>query len=427
MSNETIEAEVDPLAEDNENDEMAILAELNQGQGDVIFRVRVSRILGAAKLGGKEAYLFEIDGSEMGGIHERLKNYCKPGEIGNFRVRIFKNNRLAKRTDIQVERPAESFIQEQKQNTSELSQILQEMQRQNMAMMQEVIRTVKESNQSPPAVDPFAMLERASTIFANIGGSRNNGADTSQLVNVFSQGVELAKSLGNAAGSERGISDIIIEAIKSPAVENLFSGFAAAANAANAAKANQQSNNPQENNRQSMQNIPERQLGNQRVIIPGIGEVNAPPVNMQQGKPISVDGIGPRLQPEPIAQAPISTIPLDPNQVKNANDELTAMLNETLKHASENADPALYAGYLYDNVSDEMLNALLNTENFVDMLIQFDNRVLTHRTWFDRTLAELHKIDDDMSEQSEPSNGIVKFTVASDQSTRRGSGDEPGA
>ncbi|MGH7194199.1 MAG: hypothetical protein ACREJM_11825, partial [Candidatus Saccharimonadales bacterium] len=205
--------------------------------------------------------------------------------------------------------------------------------------------------QRPEPPDPFQQFERFSTIMGNLRAAPVEASNRGTIETVretLSLVKELAPSLGGAPERSAGIWDLLKSVIENPGVLD----------AVKAVTDNLRANRPQPG--QTMLPAP----------APAAAPAPAPPL------------------PQPIPPPAVSNggAPPDPQTLFKQLDTYVPFL---ATKAEANAEPALYAELLLDNLPPDLSRTLITTPGILDMLQQEYPAITAHREWFNRVLAEM--------------------------------------
>lgn len=236
---------------DVDNVEESILNEFRAGDADVTFSIKVYSMPGNQRAGDKEFYLFTIDPTDLP-VDDRLRDDYGSG---TYRARVYRTQdgkkQLFRQFDMHVLAPTKPTVTQQ---ASETGTVLAAMER----MTERFERALKESSTittTPVALDPFAMMERMSTIMKNMGAiqqPQQQSAGAEKMVEMLSKGIELGQSVATNGADDVSIGGIIKEIAKQPGVgerllevvTNLMQGRSVAPPVAAEPKAIPQQNNP---------------------------------------------------------------------------------------------------------------------------------------------------------------------------------------
>jgi hypothetical protein len=316
-----------PIEEQNLERMAEILDAFNAGPDSITWNIRVSQVTGNNRRGDKELFLFNCDPSELP-IEERL---IRDYGTGTYRARVMRNGRLFRQFDIPVLAPAPK----QEAPTTDLAAILAAIERSNAAAAERVERFLERvatpGTVTQTQLDPFAMLEKMSTIIANMNRTAPQAAPSNSLETTLSVVEKIMDMSQNFGGEKRnaGMMDILRDLVKSPILGQLMEGAAA-----------------------NMAALP---------------RPNSPPpqrVPMQPNAPQT-------QQPPPPPDNP-----------------LVQAVRYLVTRAQANANPSLYAEWLLDNLPPEMAKQLLPQQNLVMQLEQAIPEVTPHRIWFQFVIDE---------------------------------------
>lgn len=344
-----------------------VLNEMNATEADVIITFSVYRVLGSAKDGLREPFLFEGDASMIGGIKTRLLNEYGSG---TYRIRIFHNRRLKRRFDVAIEVPKAAPTQASHTgDTGEILRSFSDMQRENREFMERVLnrldtKPIVTATQGP---DPLALIERIGAFVMPLivplinRPVQNTGME---LVEALKSGMEIATN-ATRGGEEKGVTGILSELLRSPVVAQIAGSVA------------------QGNNQPKPQ--PNQQFGT--LTVPSI----QPPSNSNLG-----------LQPQPVNSAP-SNGGMDEQTLMFIRGQLDVLVNA----AVNNKNPELYAELLLDQFPPHLRDFFLKNDNIIEVLSQFHPAVQQLAWWFNSTLAIAREMSDDGEKVNllDPNNG----------------------
>lgn len=202
---------------DVDNVEESILNEFRAGDADVTFSIKVYSMPGNQRAGDKEFYLFTIDPSDLP-VDDRLRDDYGSG---TYRARVYRTmdgkKVLFRQFDMHVLAPTKPTVMQQ---ASETGTVLAAMER----MTERFERALKEAQPQPVTVahaDPFAMLEKMTSIMKNMGMSQQPQAQTAgaeKMVEMLTKGIELGQSVNASGADDVSIGGIIKEIAKQPGV-----------------------------------------------------------------------------------------------------------------------------------------------------------------------------------------------------------------
>lgn len=298
---------------DEETVELDILNEMNGGVGDSKYKYRVNRVTGPNYKGVREPFCFEGDAATFVGIHEKIAKDHGPGQ---YRIRIFKDNRLVRRFDVEIDKALVVPIPPPLPEKNDLASVIAEMNRNQMVFMERIITRLEQPGTQTQA-DPFSMMEKMSTIMKNMRGEETGAA---ALFGAFTKGIEAFRDMGGNGGSEKGLLDFASDFLKSPMLETIVKNKA-----------------------------------NPPAVIPLPENNQNPQIEVQQ-------------QPQ---------------------DILTTTIQFLITKAARNADPALYAEYVLDNLPLEMTQTIVNDPQILPKLMQAYPAMMQYNVWFQELLADL--------------------------------------
>lgn len=359
-----------PLIEDGESIEQDILSEMNASEADVKFFVRVNRVLGSAREGAKEPFLFEGDAATtLSGIHVRLLDDYGSG---TYRVRILKNNRLWKRFDITVEKAAVraevSRAPDMSGGLEALARALSENAVRQNALLERLLNERNAPQISLPTAAPniMEMFTQFSTVFANM---RQTTPDATSLIEVFKLGLETSKEHGSERG-EKGIFDLVSDAL--PLLTEIISQRGA----------------------------------------------NQPPIPQPSQVPV----------PSRPQLAAVNTNP-NPRPANVENEPLAKVrfwLKFLVEHAQKDSDPSLYADILIDNLPEAYLPQFL-VPGIFEQLKTVAPEISPYKEWFEKVLAEMREAVQRLNEQGSENFAVTVPTAPNNPNSGRTGGDNRNA
>jgi hypothetical protein len=377
----------DDLTEDE------ILTELNKTENDNSYVLQVSRILGPSRHGISEPHIAKGDARlMMPTIYETLRNVTKPGEIGNYRLRITKNGRFWRKFDVSVERAPED-TKPVATDRHEVASLLATFQQNQDRMMQMIEHRLAQQPQvAAPALDPFASLEKLTTIIKNMMPSpvavqpTNNAKE---LFEAFKSGIDAVSNIASG-DKETGIMDVVQSLLNSPVV----------AQAIAAATAGVSQPMPAPAPRQALTSQPSQAKPQQ----PPQGQQQAPP-QMTTQQIVAMFSQSPQLQA----------------QAKSACDYLVSL-------AQRNGDIQTYAFWVCDNWERRFIDLLLNQKEWFQLVCVVSPEAQGYSKWFHELVAEIREVIKDADDKIRASaNGHAHDAASAfdaDGDTGRESGSE---
>lgn len=344
---------------DHEAEMQNILAEFDRTSEDDKWEIKVYRVLGSAKLGNREPFLFYASPTDFP-ILEKLRDEWANeqfGRVNTFRIRVYKNRMLVKNftfdVEVQNKPPAPPITHEIKSEMAVFASALERIQAQNNAMFERLLQRLEHAPQhtQPPAADPIALFEKFSTIFANMGGNREQGFSA---LDVFDKALTLAEKIGGS-DRETNLFDIVKEALAQlPALAAL----------SNQPGASQPQQRP-------------------RIVPPGAPAAPAPQRHTAQ-------------PPAPPPQQPIA-VGLNDQQLALARN-LLLQLNEAAKG---NAPVEQYAEWLDSNIPPVFLDQMLAIEDLRSWCVGIAPDVAPQWEWFAALFDALTEVDDDIQDNDD--------------------------
>jgi hypothetical protein len=383
----------DDLTEDE------ILTELHKTEDDNSYVLHVSRILGPSRNGIGEPQLAKGDARiMMPTIYETLRGFTKPGEVGNYRLRITKNGRFWRKFDVAVERAAEDTKPVVQERNSDVASMLAAFQQSQDRMLHMIEQRLNAATPQALAFDPFASLEKLTTIIKNIMPATPTAPPTNnakELFEAFKSGIDAVASVGGS-DKETGIMDVVQSLLNSPvvarAIEMTMAGSA-----------------------QNPLPIPSR---------PAI------PQQPQQPQPASPAQATPQ-QPQPAQQSSLPKMstqqiltmmaqnPALQAQAKGACDYLVSL-------AQRGGDTDTYGFWVCDNWDRRFIELLLNQPDWFSLVCAISPEAQGFRPWFEELVAEIREVIKDTDEAARASaNGHAHASAVNlDGNTGRESGSE---
>lgn len=289
----------------------------------------------------QEFYIFTIDHSEFP-ILDRLRDEFG---TGHYRVRVYRDGQLWRRKDYRVKssRPpiAPAPPATSPASSSEPSRV--------ETLLLQLIAKMSPAAPATSATDIATMMDKSFeralslvTVFKDrIAPPVTAPVDqTSMLL----KGIELAEKLQRDGSGETSLAGLARSVLESPLMQKLVENF------------------PQQ------------------------PQPAAPPAPAQQ-------------IPPPAAAVPGSGAAAGPSAVS-----IDGALNYLLGRAEAGSDPRLYAEWLYDNVSLQVLSTLLAQANLVEQLASGNARIAARREWFTTLIESVRQIAQDEGARAEQGN-----------------------
>lgn len=303
-------------------------------QGATSSRITVYRVV----KNQPQSYVFECDPASFS--LDDLRDKYNGGE---FRLYVSKDGRLFKNMRVVVEPKQMPHVDHMAPSTTGMADVLAVM-RDGFAAQASALRDALAA--ARPAPTPFATMDLPAIITAISGAvaalrpPTPAAPDTSKAIDMFMQGLQLARELrDDAAPTDNSIGGMLRDVLKSPIV----------------AAAVQTAVQPQV--------PPPARLPNPAAATPH-------PAQVSHAKPAVPQ---PAPQPE--------------NQV------LSYYLGFLVGKAKIGSDPSLYAELVLDNVPDEQLTPMLQRgDALIDDLVAIHAPVAEHREWFLKLLAEINEL-----------------------------------
>lgn len=305
-------------------------------QGATSSRITVYRVV----KNQPQSYVFECDPASFS--LDDLRDKYNGGE---FRLYVSKDGRLFKNMRVVVE-PKQMPHVDHMPNATGMADVLAVM-RDGFAAQAAALRDALAAAQARPVSSPFSGMDIPAIITAISGAvaalrpPTPATPDTSKAIDMFMQGLQLARELrDDAAPADNSIGGMLRDVLKSPIV--------AAA----------------------VQTAVQPQVPPQPARLPNPAAATPQPAPVSHAKPAAPQ---PTPQPE--------------NQV------LSYYLGFLVGKAKIGSDPSLYAELVLDNIPDEQLTPMLQRgDALIDDLVAIHAPVAEHREWFFKLLAEINAL-----------------------------------
>lgn len=329
-------------ADDESSFEQKVRQEFNGRDSDDVYEVRVSRFIGFGK---KEPQVFECTPDDFP-ITQRLREQHGSGD---YRVRVWKNGRIAKSFQYSIEAAKVTPVDSLKGELSTLAQVFAAQTDKQNAMFErllEKITTANNANQNQGKSSSVTELVQAlgtlDTI-RNRGSNRDNGGDEKEdslerLLGIIKLVRELDGGDRGGSSGPRSWGDIVIELAKSPLAQRLGE----------------------------------------------IATTSAPPARPALA--------GPTAAAPTTSSSSGPTVVHEPNAASQEDQVRAFMFNQVAylvgrAHAwktsgMKRAEPELYADWVLDNIPVELLVPLAQTPDLVGELAKYVPEVGAHADWF---------------------------------------------
>lgn len=325
--------ETDPQETEQQEREQALLSELDTAGGDVVFGMKIYAVQPGASLKGvRDAWLFDCDGSEYNSVRARLRDDYG---TGLYRIRLFKNGKLYRSFDWQIQalaKPSPATIAPD--TATGLADMMARMMAASEARMEKLIVTVLAARPQPlPPSDPLDQFAKMAGIFATLSRPTPSAVvDPSAHIDLLMKGIELGKAV-TSEGGETGPMDVIGKFL-TPEV-----------------------------------------IGRLMTPPPQAPIINHPP---------GVVAI-PQTAPQPAPQS----APSNNNAGINTFPGLMGFL---ISRAAANSDPALYADLVFDVVSVGDIKTLIAMPDPFGELSKAFPAMAAYKGWFDQLFTTLKTI-----------------------------------
>lgn len=320
------------VEDDQDAVEREILAEAGASENQVQYEIRVFRIPDS---GNTYPSLFTIPGENVAGIRDRL---AEEYGTGHYELRVYKNKTLYRRLRIKIELPRTKPQPVANAAGDALTTLVAQQGR----MMETMSQQLAEMRRAPPppAQSMAAAMGEMAALMTAMQGFLPKPAAQQNPLEMLSSVITLVKDVNND-GREKGMMEMVSDFLQSDIMKTVVTNMT-----------------PQQQPAQ-----PQRQL--------------APP-------PTATPQPANRAAPAP---APAPTPAAEP---QDANAQaFFQLLGILVSAAAKNSDPILYADFIEDNVSPDMLAQLLGFPDPVAMLAQYDPRITTHSVWFGQVIEAL--------------------------------------
>lgn len=317
-------------------------------------------------------FMFTVQPDDFGSWGDLLSRIRDEYGGGNYRVHIRRDSYLIKNQGFSIAEVRQK-PDDKKSDSDMLSYMresherqIQMMQMQNQQTMQ-LFTALAQNNQPQPSQSPTEMMQslmQTMMVMKEFTGGNKQEDGVERLL----QGIKLAKSLSGDGGSD----NVLLEAVKA------FGPTLAQAGMGGAQP--QQPQGPQHFAENPRQNAKENLPGKQAE-----GDKWHDPVSQNN-------------QPENSAKNADQKLPSQ-SEIEEMSWKLKMGLSFLVQKAAENADPALYADLVLDNVPEKELGDLLEQENPIELLANFQPKILDYPEWFGKLLDEVkNAFYDDESE-----------------------------
>ena len=281
---------------------------------------------------GKDVtFLYSIHPSEF-----RLDDIQKEYGSGKYRIYVFDENRKqVTNRSIKIEAKPSGISQVQNNQSNDIGLLAQSMMNSMSIGFQELGKLIVQARPAPfdPMQMQMQMMQQMVAMKQLLGGQENTGMGFQQGLEMFSKGLEMAKEINPTPSGETTTADLLMEAVKSfaPVIAQSAAQKMAQDNAAALAATNTPSHTP---NNTHLLNAPQ--------------------------------------------------------------DKETMMkkyyLNMACKKAAQNADPALYAELVLDNLSEADILTLMSSPSPIQELAKIEPNVLKYPLWFSELFTQINEL-----------------------------------
>lgn len=301
----------------------SIQSEFDDDPNDVNFKISVYRVLPKT---GRRAWMFDCLPSELP-IKDKVRDEYGSG---TYETRVYKNKRLLRRLQFDVEMPKLSA--QTSQTSTDLNNILKTLIDFQQRQSQEIKEILLNVNKTPatPAVDPQTqMLNMMNMMMQMKQFMVPESSGSEKTFDMFLKGIEVAREMGG--GGDTNFMDLIRDVVKSPMLGEAVKSIAV---------------------QQSVQTTP-----------------------------VSVS---PRLSPPSEQKKTGATVNIKEMIFKQ-------LLAQLCRAAARDSDPDFYAELVVDTLSEEELRQLISLPDIALTLAGVNPAVLTHKDWFEA--LKKHVID----------------------------------
>lgn len=330
---------------DDETDESRLLEIIRQCSGDDDLRLTVSRIRDPGAKGPRLQYCFTLDPTEAPDLLEKIKQEAGGGV---YRVKLVRGNgKYVTQKNVAVEGIPE--LTSPKTGTLPQSQAYPAATPSSLESTLQAFIAVSTENQKALIAalnrdgggDRLEMFKQFAEI---MGAMRAAPAEASgqAMIGTIREAMKLAGEVGGSGGppEKTGLWDVAKAIVENPGI-----------------------------------------LDGLKAIAENLKAQNATPVNGQRQI---------AAPPGPAIPAPA---PPAPGQAAPPGDDPQALLDQyvplLIRKANVNADPALYAEFLLDNLPPDLSRALMQTPNLVQTFSERFPEIVNYKSWFDSLLAEM--------------------------------------
>jgi len=319
-----------------------IKAEFDADENDVVFFIKVYRVEPKT---GKSSWLFNCQPEELP-IMEKLRDSYG---TGIYQVRVYKNQKLNRRFNYQIEAP--KMVDRPQNNQTDIAGVLKVIaennQKQFDQMRQMMLEIATQKNQNSiipqPAFNPMDMMTGMVALMVNMKQLMPPPADTGNNMDFLLKGMEFMKDF-QGGGSETSMLDIVRDLIKSPMLEKVIEAT---------------------------------------TTMPTIREnPSTPKIPAQITSP----------QNNPTTQPNTGT--------EKMNPIIEGYINTLVKKAAGGSDPELYAEFILDNVPEKMIRENIVRDDLMEFITKINPEAAQYSDWFMKLKNCIQQFLDDDSEEN---------------------------
>lgn len=382
--------DISDLQDDLDNQLHSIFSEVGGDERDTEFALKVYRVMEGK---GKLEYCFSCVPSELP-ILDKLRDEYNGG---TFEVRVYKDNRIYRRRKVFIAPPPKKPEPASSHYSPDMSSILREMaeqQNRQFEQMRNLFSSVMTTQTPAPTQQQPNMMEMMGAMVGIMTQMKEFVTPAQPQTNSFEQFakvIEVVKDLG-LDGSEKGPWDGLASLAKEFAgpLIGTVSQMAEMQKMQTPAPARR----PQNPQAQEMQRLNYQPMSPQEKG--GNSTVETPSVNPAQ-----------------------QTAPQ--NETEQMNMVFKMYLNQLCQKAAQDADPALYAELIIDNVPEAHIKQLIDRPDMIQFLSQHNPNVQQFAPWFIELQAAIREGLD-----PEPSGEGLQSVQGSDHNQGNASTTDPG-
>lgn len=317
-------ADITELQGDIDDTLNTIKKEFDADENDVTFFIKVYRV---ELKTGKSSWLFNCQPEELP-IMEKLRDSYG---TGIYQVRVYKNQKLNRRFNYQIEAP--KIVERQQNNNNDIASILKSITENNQKqfdqmrqLMLEIAATKQATVLPQQAFNPMEMMMGMVSMMTQLKTLMPVASSGGDNVNLVLKGMEIMKDF-QGGGSETTLMDVVRDLIKSPMLEKVIETTTANPNPPKVRKPSQ----PQ-------------------ISLPQTTQTTQTTQTKQEGEQVN-----------PIIKGYINTL---------------------VKKAATGSDPELYAEFILDNVPEKLIRENILRDDLMEFIIGINPEAANYPDWF---------------------------------------------